>query len=489
MAKRSIQASPIGIQQAKRAFSLKGWTQENLAGEVNLKTRQPIWRFFTGQPIDRQVFMEICSILDLDWREIALDPPDDFLDPEDRQPVLDIDQEVQQVRLSHREQIQNQCGILQLPHMIHPIGIEDIFVDVNGFEPISSQPWLSNLFGQSPVDDSIELGYEEVDRGIESAMQFAQQQSKLRVLGKPGIGKTTFLQHLAIQCNKGFFAIDQVPVFIAARDFAEESHDQGDFSLYCYIKSHYFLANSKNADLLERLLQSGRIFLMIDGVDEVPDIDRMLVLKEIRRFSEAYHLNRFIVSCRTADQRLQLKGFTDIEIAPFNRGQINTFVQKWFAVFGSKSDLTDRDNAARSPSKELIELFDLPCNHQLFQFISIPLFLHLACWIFQGQGRLPSKRSEFYKQILDLLLGKWDEMRGIERDDRYQDFLLPQKIRLLSQLALLTLNQENFVFERRNLEAHIKDHLRTIPQGISAANELEPEELQIKCESILVTSQ
>lgn len=47
MAKRSLQASPTGIQRAKRAFTLKGWTQENLAAEVNLKTRQPVWRFFT----------------------------------------------------------------------------------------------------------------------------------------------------------------------------------------------------------------------------------------------------------------------------------------------------------------------------------------------------------------------------------------------------------------------------------------------------------
>ena len=78
MAKRSLQVSTAGIQQAKRAFVLKGWTQENLAGEVNLKTRQPIWRFFTGQPVDRQTFLAVCSVLDLDWREIADHPPAEF---------------------------------------------------------------------------------------------------------------------------------------------------------------------------------------------------------------------------------------------------------------------------------------------------------------------------------------------------------------------------------------------------------------------------
>lgn len=51
MVKRSLQASLTGIQEAKRAFALKGWTQDNLSAEVNLKTRQPIWRFFSGRPV------------------------------------------------------------------------------------------------------------------------------------------------------------------------------------------------------------------------------------------------------------------------------------------------------------------------------------------------------------------------------------------------------------------------------------------------------
>nr|WP_242050383.1 hypothetical protein [Oculatella sp. FACHB-28] len=113
MVKRSLRVSLSGIQQAKRAFALKGWTQENLAGEVNLKTRQPIWRFFTGQPVDRQVFLSICSILDLDWREISDSPPVDFLDPGEIGGTipLDIDRLTQQVRSQHRDTIQTQCGI------------------------------------------------------------------------------------------------------------------------------------------------------------------------------------------------------------------------------------------------------------------------------------------------------------------------------------------------------------------------------------------
>ncbi|WP_242056679.1 hypothetical protein [Nostoc sp. FACHB-152] len=234
MVRRSLQASHIGIQQAKRAFARKGWTQENLALEVGLKTRQPIWRFFSGRPVERHIFLEICSILELNWREIAADPPDEFADPTEvaQAPVLDIDALVQQVREQRYEKIQDQCGILQLLDMGYPVAIDDIYIDVNILENIPSQQWLdiSKLQNLQPTEfDRFGLG--EVEQKQIPGMQAVETYSKLRVLGKPGVGKTTFLQHLAIQCNQGVFAANQVPVFIVLRNFAEEYGVSGEFSL------------------------------------------------------------------------------------------------------------------------------------------------------------------------------------------------------------------------------------------------------------------
>lgn len=139
MAKRSLQASPTGIQQAKRSFSLKGWTQENLAAEVNLKTRQPIWRFFTGRPVDRQIFMEICTILDLEWREIATNPPAEFPEP-GRIPEVsdfDINNLAAQVRSQRHDAIRYQCGILQLLDINYPVSLDDIYGVFSPFRHLS----------------------------------------------------------------------------------------------------------------------------------------------------------------------------------------------------------------------------------------------------------------------------------------------------------------------------------------------------------------
>ena len=71
MVKRSIKASAEGIIKAKQAFEVRQWSQEYLASEVGVSTRNPIWKFFSGRPLDRHIFMEICFKLDLEWEEIA----------------------------------------------------------------------------------------------------------------------------------------------------------------------------------------------------------------------------------------------------------------------------------------------------------------------------------------------------------------------------------------------------------------------------------
>ena len=474
MAKRSLQASLTGIQQAKRAFALKGWTQENLAGEVNLKTRQPIWRFFTGRPVDRYIFLEVCSILELDWREIALDPPAEFSDPEAiaADQILDIEVLVQQVRSLRQDKIQDQCGTLQLLDTSRLIGIDDIYIDVNILEEIASDQWLEIADMHCLTSKEFDrFGKGSVSQRQIPGMRAVETYSKLRVLGKPGSGKTTFLQHLAIQCDRGEWVANRVPIFITLRDFADECLEAGDFSLFNYINEE-FLTSDSTPDALETLLRQGRVLLLLDGLDEVLDRSRNAVFKEIRRFSEKYQKNLFVATCRTAAKNFKLRGFRDVEIAPFTQAQITAFAFKWFAAFTPT-------NPQDEPSVQFIQKLNLPENLQFRRLAVTPLFLHLACWVFHRQEKFPTQRAEFYKQCLDLLLVKWDEARGIQRDEVYR-FLLPQKLRLLSQIASVTFEQGDYFFKQRVIERHIGNYIRDLPNAAT-----QPEELQLDSEVVL----
>ncbi|MGV0027753.1 NACHT domain-containing protein [Phormidesmis priestleyi] len=474
MVKRSLQSSLPGIQQAKRAFALKGWTQENLAGEVNLKTRQPIWRFFTGQPVDRQIFIAVCSILDLDWREIAIDPPAEFSEPGAiaNAPIVDVDVLVQQVRSQRQGKIQDQCGTLQLLNIGRPISLDNIYIEVNTLEEISSQQWLELADLQHftlPDCDRLSLG--EVSQTQIAGMAAVKIYSKLRVLGQPGAGKTTFLHHLAVQCNRGYFAPDRVPIFVTLRDFADESR-ASEFSLLSYIHQEFLTSGITDPSVLETLLREGKVLLLLDGLDEVLDQERKTVAKEIRRLSEKYQKNLFVATCRTATKAISLGRFTDVEMAPFTQDQIVAFAQKWFTTL-------TKTNGQKQAGRFLKHL-DLPENLPFRRFAVTPLFLHLACWVFHRQDKFSTKRSEFYKQCLDLLLSKWDESRGIERDEMYPGLLLPQKLKLLSQVASATFAQGDYFFEQQTVEHHISDYIRELPNAT-----IEPEELQFESEAIL----
>ncbi|MEH1930278.1 NACHT domain-containing protein [Nostoc sp.] len=478
MVKRSLQISLTGIQEAKRAFARKGWTQDNLATEVNLKTRQPIWRFFSGRPVERHTFIEICSVLSLNWREIATNPPAEFGEGEQfiQPSVLDIDKLVQKVRSQRFDKIQDQCGILQLLDINRPVAIDNIYIDVNILESIASQQYLeiTELQNIDPKEfDRFGLG--EADQNHVPGTQAVEKYSKLRVLGKPGIGKTTFLQYLAIQCNQNAFAANQVPIFITLRNFAQESKFTNEFSLLNYIRQEFHTSRISDPSVIETLLNEGRVLLLLDGMDEVVNQQSNAVLSEIRRFSEKYHKNQFVATCRTAVQKFRLRGFTDVEIAPFTLEQIRAFAQKWFVAFPKTNT---QDGLAQSI--QFIQKLELDENWEFRQLVVTPLFLHLACWVFHGQEKFPTKRTDFYKQGLDLVLGKWDEARGIERDDVYRGFLLPQKLKLLSQIAAATFEQGQYFFEQRIVEQYIGEYIQNLTN-----TPMDAEELQIESEAAL----
>lgn len=71
MAGRSLKLSEQGQQQARQALMYRNLTQKAIAYERAIASWSTVNKFFNGKPIDRFIFQEICTVLELDWQAVT----------------------------------------------------------------------------------------------------------------------------------------------------------------------------------------------------------------------------------------------------------------------------------------------------------------------------------------------------------------------------------------------------------------------------------
>ncbi|MFB2838076.1 NACHT C-terminal helical domain 2-containing protein [Floridanema evergladense] len=469
MARPSLQASQQSIQVAKQTLISKGLKQKDLVAQLGI-SRHPVLRFFTGKPVEQETFISICSKLELDWREMAGIPQaQDIVEKEAecvRKDCLDITVLVQEVRSRIKPSIQERCGTMRVLDMSQPIGLSDIYTNVNILEKITGRrrKKLSDLHKEYKLEELEEFERFGLGRVIEEripGLKAVEKYKKLIVLGKPGAGKTTFLKYIAIQCNGGHFKAEFVPIFITLKNFAEALDKP---SLLEYI-SHQFFECGVTSEQIHELLNNGRALLLLDGLDEVREEHHNRILQEIRDFSETFYNNYFIMTCRIAAWEYTFDKFTEVEVSDFDDEQIQNFAQNWF-----------RNKIVKSEAF----IKRLKTNNRIQQLAVNPLLLTLLCLVFEESGDLPANRSDLYKEGLDVFLKKWDAKRGIQRDEVYKNLSVRRKEDLLSQLALATFKENKYFFSQREAEEYITIYIRDLPN-----TNTDPKALQLDSEAIL----
>lgn len=464
MGTRSLQTSQKGIERAKIALAHYSLSQNALAKDLGL-SRQTVNNFFKGKPIDRENFALICDRLGLDLENTVATS---YFEASQESTIdgAKLDALVQEVRQKVYANIQKRCGEMRVLDMTRPIDLDTIYTDVNILQDITGRRRLdlAELLKNCSLEEFDRLGFAHARTERRSGLEAVEEFDKLMLLGKPGAGKTTFLKRLTTLCNSGSFQAHRVPIFITLKDFGDSTKKP---ELLTYISKWLNEWGLQEPQKVEQLLQQGRGFLLLDGLDEVSKNVSRQVIQEIQSFADRFSQNAFVVSCRIAAKEFTFQQFTEVEVADFNDAQITDFVTRWFQA-----------KKLEEKAKKFLE--KLKAHPRIKELATNPLLLTLLCLVFEGRINFPANRSELYEEGLDVLLKKWDGTRSIEREQVYRELSLKRKEDLLSQLAFTTFESGNYFFKQKHAEHLIETYIQNLPGAKS-----DPKALRLDSEAVL----
>lgn len=391
-------------------------------------------------------------------------------------PESEIDFYVCQVRQKLNGIIQQEYGQILVFGISQLINVTDLYVQTDVWQQIierRSQSLQQLLQSAYSSDHLNRLGLEANEPPRHSGWKTAENLQRLMVLGKPGVGKTTYIRYLGVQCIEGSFQPDKVPIFVYLSEFERVIRTEPNATLLNFICSNLsgWGIDTKPFHLI---LEAGRALLLFDGLDEVSSDSAERVTSQLEQFTAQYPRNSFLITCRVAADRYRFarKNFVEIEVADLNRAQAELFIRLWFGVL-----LRDHPDAAQNQAEVLIAMLNQP-KHRAIQDLTVtPLMLNLVCTVFQATEELPGTRSQLFKQGIDILLKDWDLHRHVKRDAIYPNWSQVRTLELLLEIAQTTFEQAHFLFEQRQAERITQFYLEQIePASVSSVHVQEASE-------------
>jgi hypothetical protein len=151
------------------------------------------------------------------------------------------------------------------------------------------------------------------------------QGRRIAIIGEPGSGKTTRLQAIAAWILKDELGL---PIWISLADL-----NSNKLTICQYLENVWLTNVGKNLTIDVLTAQKDRIWLLLDGVDEMTSrVERGHVTQLLTGWVQA---GRVVMTCRVNVWEADKNSFSGFEVfrnLPFEPEQVELFIRKFFAV-------------------------------------------------------------------------------------------------------------------------------------------------------------
>jgi hypothetical protein len=301
--------------------------------------------------------------------------------------------------------------------------------------PLSIAYVSLTMSARPPADEEI-ADHAGLASGERSFEEWLRACPRLLIEGRAGGGKTTLLQWIAVRAALRDFAgpaadySGYVPFFLRLRQYVGRPLPTPEE----FLDSAAPVLRPEAGTWPSKQLRAGKAFVLVDGLDEVPEAQRPDVIAWLGQLVGAFPEARYVVTSRPGAIEpggLAHEGFATADLEPMTPTLVRVFVDRWHAAMrGFHQDTAALERLADCQA-ELLRTLDN--DRFVGELANTPLLAGLICALNHYlDGELPRRRGEIYEEALKMF-HKRDRRRKIGLD---LDLDLDATNHLLSDLAL-----------------------------------------------------